>query len=129
MRNFRKGKLRERGFVCRFPVGKVLPALRAIPIFEIAFRYAGRRFRLYVRERMVRRNRYVCMKKINKFKENLKLLRTEQKITQQQLADLLNFSYKTLSHWETGYTEPSLDQLILVADYFRVSTDELLGKE
>lgn len=67
------------------------------------------------------------MEKKNKLGENLKQLRLEQKLTQQQLAMLLNLSLKTLSHWETGYTEPSLDQLIALADYFHVSTDELLG--
>ncbi len=69
------------------------------------------------------------MTKRNKLGENLKQFRCEFKLTQQQLADLLNISLKTLSHWETGYTEPSLDQLIALADYFKVSTDELLGND
>ncbi len=65
----------------------------------------------------------------NKLWENLKQLRSEFGITQKQLADMLNVSLKTLSHWETGYSEPSLDQLIALADCFKVSTDELLGKD
>lgn len=69
------------------------------------------------------------MEKKNKFKENLKQFRLEQKFTQQQLAKMLDVSLKTLSHWETGYTEPSLDQLIALADCFQISTDELLGKD
>lgn len=65
----------------------------------------------------------------NKLGENLKRLRCEFGITQKQLADFLNISLKTLSHWETGYSEPSLDQLIAISDYFKVTTDELLGKD
>lgn len=69
------------------------------------------------------------MEKRNKLGENLKQFRCELKLTQQQLANMLNISLKTLSHWETGYSEPSLDQLIALSDYFKVSTDELLGKD
>ena len=57
------------------------------------------------------------------FKENFKMLRTEQGLTQNQLADLMRISYKTVSHWETGYTEPSISQLIAIADFFHLSSD------
>ena len=66
--------------------------------------------------------------KQNSFKETFKNLRIEHGFTQKQMADLLHLSYKTVSHWETGYTEPSLDQLIMIADFFHVSLDELVGK-
>ena len=60
------------------------------------------------------------------FKNNLKLLRKERNLTQQELADELSITLKTVSHWETGYTEPSLAQLLFLSDYFNVSLDELL---
>lgn len=63
------------------------------------------------------------------FSENLKSLRRAKGIGQAQLADILNTSLKSVSHWETGYTEPSISQLISIADYFDVSLDELLGRE
>ena len=63
------------------------------------------------------------------FKENLKGLRMTKGIGQAKLAELFNISVKTVSHWETGYTEPSVSQLIQLADYFDVSLDELLGRE
>ena len=63
------------------------------------------------------------------FKENFKMLRTQQGLTQKQLADLMRISYKTVSHWETGYTEPSIAQLIAIADFFHLSSDELVGRE
>lgn len=62
-----------------------------------------------------------------RFKENIKILRCEKKLTQKQLALSLNTTVKTISHWETGYTEPSLKQLIEIADFFAVSLDELVA--
>ena len=61
-------------------------------------------------------------------KESLKSLRQEKAVTQQQLAKKLNISLKTVSHWETGYTEPSISQLILLADFYGVSLDDLVGR-
>ncbi len=63
------------------------------------------------------------------FSENLKGLRKAKGIGQKELAERLNVSAKSVSHWETGYTEPSVSQLISLADYFDVSLDELLGRE
>ena len=63
------------------------------------------------------------------FKEILKGLRKAKNISQGVLAEKLNISIKTVSHWETGYTEPSITQLIQLADFFEVSLDELLGRE
>lgn len=60
------------------------------------------------------------------FKDNLKSFRKERKLSQQQLADALHTTTKTLSHWETGYSEPSLSQLIEIADFFQVTIDELV---
>ena len=63
------------------------------------------------------------------FKDNVKALRTTADIGQKQLADALNTSPKTISHWETGYSEPSVEQLIRLADYFDISLDELTGRK
>lgn len=61
-----------------------------------------------------------------KFKENLKSLRKEKGLSQTALAQLLNTTVKTVSHWETGYTEPSLKQLAEISVVFDVSIDDLL---
>lgn len=61
-------------------------------------------------------------------KDSLKAMRVEHSITQEQLAKKLNISLKTVSHWETGYTEPSITQLIAIADLYSVSLDELVGR-
>lgn len=63
------------------------------------------------------------------FKENLKNLREEKGIKQETLAEALNVSSKTVSHWETGYSEPSIAQLIRIADVFEITLDELMKSE
>lgn len=60
------------------------------------------------------------------FCEILKLLRKENKINQTKLAKELKVSPKTISHWETGYTEPSIAQLVSLSKIFNVSLDELI---
>lgn len=63
------------------------------------------------------------------FGENLRQLRIQKDIGQNQLADMLHISVKTISHWETGYSEPNINQLVALADFFDISTDELLGRK
>ena len=58
--------------------------------------------------------------------ENIKKLREERNITQTNFANYLSVSRKTVSHWETGYTEPPISQLIAIARYFEVTVDDLL---
>jgi len=65
--------------------------------------------------------------KVN-FKENLKQLRIENKLSQKELASKLDTTVKTVSHWETGYSEPSIVQIIELCNIFEISTDELLCK-
>ncbi len=62
------------------------------------------------------------------FSENLRSLRKSNKIDQKVLANKINVSSKTVSHWETGYTEPSISQLILLANFFDITVDELIGR-
>ena len=63
------------------------------------------------------------------FSENLKLLRKANSLDQLKFAKALNVSPKTISHWETGYTEPSISQLISIANFFDISLDELLDRK
>lgn len=64
-----------------------------------------------------------------RFKFILKQLRTENKLSQGELALKLNTTLKTISHWETGYSEPSLSQLVELSRIFEVSVGYLLGVE
>lgn len=63
------------------------------------------------------------------FPRNLKLLRTAKGVGQRELAEALHTTLKTVSHWETGYSEPSILQLIALADFFDVTLDDLVGRE
>lgn len=51
----------------------------------------------------------------------LKELRKEKKLTQEQLAEKLNVSGRTVSRWETGSNMPDIGMLVEMADFFDVS--------
>lgn len=56
-------------------------------------------------------------------------LRKEKGITQRELAEILNVSDKTVSHWERDEHSPDLSMLPLLAEFFGVSCDELIKGE
>ena len=56
-------------------------------------------------------------------------LRKQKGLTQQQLADMLNLSNKTISKWESGTGSPDIANLPPLADALEVSVDELLRGE
>lgn len=58
--------------------------------------------------------------------KNISALRSEKQITQQQLAEQLNYSDKTVSKWERGESLPDITVLKRIADYFEVSLDYLV---
>lgn len=62
------------------------------------------------------------------FGENLRKLREERKMTQQETAQIFGLKQRTYSNYEKGITEPPYKTLIHIADYYRVSTDFLLGR-
>lgn len=61
--------------------------------------------------------------------DNLKKLRTDRDLTQQELADSLNINRVTYTQYENNKREPDNDTLCLLADFFKVTTDELLGRK
>ncbi len=56
-------------------------------------------------------------------------LRKEKGITQRELAEILNVSAKTISHWERDEHSPDLSIIPLLAEFFGVSCDELIKGE
>ena len=56
-------------------------------------------------------------------------LRKKHGLTQQQLADKLNLSNKTISKWESGSGSPDISNLPVLAEAFGISVDELLKGE
>lgn len=65
-------------------------------------------------------------KKIGSF---LKELRKEKGITQEQFAEILGVSGRTVSRWETGNNMPDISLLIHIAEYFDVSIPEIINGE
>ena len=62
-----------------------------------------------------------------KFNENLKYLRKEAKLTQEQLAEKLNVSRQAVTKWESGQSLPDIQNLKEMADMFGVTMDALVG--
>ncbi len=65
----------------------------------------------------------------NKFKETVRFLRKQNRMTQNELGDVLGYGYSAISNYESGRNEPSINNLIKIADYFNVSIDYLVGHE
>lgn len=58
--------------------------------------------------------------------ENIKKLRDERKLTQEQLADALKTSQTIVKDWERGLKVPSLALAVSIAEFFHVKVDDLL---
>ena len=61
--------------------------------------------------------------------ENLKKLRRQADVTQEELAGVLGVSPQAVSRWESEATYPDITLLPAIANYFEVSLDELIGME
>ena len=64
--------------------------------------------------------------KIGRF---LKELRKEKELTQEQLAEILNVSGRSVSRWETGNNMPDISLLVELADFYDVSISEIINGE
>ena len=53
-------------------------------------------------------------------------LRTSGKLSQQEFAELFHVSQQSVQKWESGISVPDLGKLIRIAEYFRISLDELV---
>ena len=62
-----------------------------------------------------------------KLNENIMALRKAKGITQEELAVALGVSNQAVSKWESAQTCPDISLLSVLADYFEVSIDELMG--
>ena len=63
------------------------------------------------------------------FSKRLKSLREKEGVTQRQMAKHIGMSAGTIVNLEQGYSKPSFDVLIDIADYFEMSLDDLVGRE
>lgn len=63
------------------------------------------------------------------FASNVRAMRENSRLTQQQLADRLSVTQRKVSYWESGKIEPDLESLWNLADFFDVTIDELVGRQ
>ena len=63
------------------------------------------------------------------FGSTLSQLRKAKNVTQEEMAAELGVTAAAVSKWENNYTLPDILMLCALADYFDVTTDELLGRK
>ena len=61
--------------------------------------------------------------------ENLKQLRKEKDLTQEDVAEMLHVSPQSVSKWERGETTPDITLLPALANLYKVSVDALIGMD
>ena len=62
------------------------------------------------------------------FNEQLNKLRKRKKISQVELANMINVKQYVISSWETGRSEPNINQIIKLSEILDVPIDYLLDK-
>lgn len=60
---------------------------------------------------------------------NIKHLRTLNKKTQEEIAELCSKKKTAVCNWEKGIREPNAVDIAILSEYFRVSADDLLTKD
>ena len=63
------------------------------------------------------------------FAENLKLIRKERNLSQEELAEILEMSRQAVSKWEQGDGYPEVEKLLLLSSKLSVSLDYLMSTE
>lgn len=63
------------------------------------------------------------------FDRNLKKLRKDKNLTQEELAGFLGISFQSISKWERNEGYPDITMLPILANYFDVTVDELIGSD
>lgn len=63
------------------------------------------------------------------FGDNLKRLRTNKELTQENLGRVLCLSRTTISNYEKGKMQPSIETLIRLSEVFNITVDELIKQQ
>ena len=63
----------------------------------------------------------------NNFAHNLKQLRIQNNMTQEELGKLLNKDYSTIGKWENGTRSPIMEDVIKISQIFNISLEKLIG--
>ena len=63
-----------------------------------------------------------------KLSDNLKIIRKENNLSQEQLAEKLGVSRQAVSKWESGQSYPEMDKVLLICKLFNYNIDELMNE-
>ena len=61
-----------------------------------------------------------------KFGENLKIIRKDKKMSQEELAEKLNVSRQSVSKWETGESYPEMNNILELCRIFNLKINDLI---
>src|ERR1700760_2085777 len=61
--------------------------------------------------------------------KNLRYLRKQSSKTQSEIAALIKKGQTTVGNWENGISEPNLEELLIISNYFDISLDTLLKSD
>ncbi|MCH5146813.1 MAG: helix-turn-helix transcriptional regulator [Clostridiales bacterium] len=61
--------------------------------------------------------------------KKLKELRISENLTQQQIAEILSISRVNYTRYETNASRPDYETLIAIADFYKISLDEIFNRE
>ena len=61
--------------------------------------------------------------------ENIKMLRKQHNLSQEQLAEKLNVSRQSVSKWESGLAYPEMDKVLQICKMFNVNIDDLFNQD
>ena len=64
-----------------------------------------------------------------KLEDNLQKFRRLKGLSQEELAEKCQISRQAIAKWESGESVPTIDKLIFLADFYKVSLDELVGRK
>ena len=63
------------------------------------------------------------------FSKRIYNLRKQRGLSQKELGEAVGLSHKAISTIESGVRSTTIEKLVLLADFFQVSTDYLLGRK
>ena len=65
----------------------------------------------------------------NRFADNIRKIRRENHLSQEELAEELGVSRQAISKWESGVAYPEMDKIIQLCEKFHVNIDDLLHRD
>lgn len=71
----------------------------------------------------------ITIEPLPKFSESLKKYMSERSVKQKDLAIAIGVNRTQIFRWTSGLSEPQLENLMKIADYFKIPIDVLIGRQ